>query len=631
MGPDVPRTLLLIVKAATLVLVPGTSLVLALWPRGKLDIIQTACMGVVASLALFPLLLLWGTTAGIPIGSGLLRGILVASALSLTWRAVGPRSVRAPLNPADLGVLVALGGVFALALVGRLYAIWGIVYPPGADTYHHTIVTEMIVQAGAVPTGYRPYTAIDGYSYHFGYHTYSAFLAMLTGLPAHRAVFWGAQFLNALTAPSLYMLVASVTGNRIGGLGAAVVGALTCHMPATYVIWGRNPQLAGQVILPVLMALTVMTVDGGRLQWRRIVLAAILLAGLALTHYRVTILYGAFALVAGCHAILSRRLSWGWLAIVGGGFAAIGIVACALTLPWVLHFLSGAAPMSQEAVSLNQAQQVDALTWEEVVTWGLRPPLLVVTAVAALWSLSRWRHRPLSVMMVAWTALLLVLATPQVSGLPPGYVTYRTVIIALYLPSAVLLGVAFSALPDLEVRTVMWEADPSNRGAPVLVRLRIVIALLLVLWGVREMAGVRSTPRHELVRNTDREAMAWIRENTPPDAVFAAEPLFYLPWAAAGNDAGYWLPYMAERATILPAMIYTAEGSPKYVAETNAALRGLIEARSSDELADRLHALGVQYIYITGPTEGCWKEHALDDRLFEVVYRLDDIRVARLR
>lgn len=631
MGPDLPRTLFLIVKAVALVLLPGTSLVLAVWPREGLDAAWAMGMGVAASLAIFPLMLLWGNTLGLAITPNVLRGVLIAGALFLTYRVMAPTSTRASLSPADVGVLLALGGIFALSLGGRLYAIWGIVYPPGADTYHHTIITDLILRSGAIPAGYRPYAPIDGYSYHFGYHTYSAFLAMLTDLPPHRAVFWGAQFLNALTVPSLYVLVTGATRDRVAGLCAAIVGGLTCHMPATYMIWGRSPQLAGQVILPVLMALTVVPTAAPRPRWRRAALAGILLGGLVLTHYRVTILYGAFAVVVGCQAIFRRRLAWRWLARVGGGLGAIAVLACLLTLPWALAFLRGTAPMSQEAVSLNQTRQLDALTLKEVVTWGLRPSLLTVTAIASLWSLRHWRRRRLSVMMIAWTALLLILATPQLSGIPPGFVTYRTVIIALYLPAAVILGVALSALPDLEVRAVTREAGRETRGRPVNVRLRVIVGVVFVLFGAREMMGVRSTPRHELVRNVDREAMEWIRRNTPLDAVFAVEPLFYLPWAAAGNDAGYWLPYSAGRATILPPMIYTAEGTPSFVDETNATLRGLTEARSPEELAEYLRAQGAQYVYITGPTENSWKEHALDDRLFETVYRSGDIRVVRLR
>jgi len=287
--------------------------------------------------------------------------------------------------------------------------------------------------------------------------------------------------------------------------------------------------------------------------------------------------------------------------------------------------------MTQEAVSLQQTHQLDALTLEEVLSWGLHLPLLILTVSASLWSLCRRRKEPLAIVMFAWAALLFVLATPELSGLPPGFITYRTVIIALYIPSAVVVGLALSALPDLEVRTVRQSVEGQAKGRPISVRLHAIAGVALLLCGVHEMAGIRAMPRHELVRNVDLKAIEWIRENTPPDALFAVEPLFYLPWAAAGNDAGYWLPYIGRRPTILPPMVYTADGTPQYVEDTNAMLRQLLEVQSSEDLAKQLHARGVRYIYVTGPTEHSWKEHALDHRFFEVVYHLEDVRIVRLR
>jgi hypothetical protein len=66
---------------------------------------------------------------------------------------------------------------------------------------------------------------------------------------------------NAATVPVAYLLAQRLTGRAWAGVLGALVTGLVSLIPAYYVNWGRYSQLAGQVILPVLMILTMETVE----------------------------------------------------------------------------------------------------------------------------------------------------------------------------------------------------------------------------------------------------------------------------------------------------------------------------------------------------------------------------------
>ena len=76
-----------------------------------------------------------------------------------------------------------------------------------------------------------------------------------------QAVLLFGQMVNAATVPVAYLLAQRLTGRAWAGVLAALVTGLVSLMPAYYVNWGRYTQLAGQLILPVLMILTVETVE----------------------------------------------------------------------------------------------------------------------------------------------------------------------------------------------------------------------------------------------------------------------------------------------------------------------------------------------------------------------------------
>lgn len=623
---DVARTMLLLARAATLLLAPGLALILVLRPFADLDILQTIILGPMASLALFPLLLFWVSLAGGEWNAGWVRLFLVVVVAVAVWRLWGrARPWPEPARP-TVAFAVALGAIFLLALATRLYLIKGIPYPAWVDSYHHTIITQIVLDTGRVPTDYRPYASLSSFSYHFGFHAWSAFVSWATGLAAHRGVFWGGQVLNALSVPSVFFFVDRLARDRRAGLVAAVIAGLVCRMPSYYVNFGRYPQLAGQVLLPAAIVATVEACNRQKTRWSSILATALLVAGLGLTHYRVAIFYLASLVPLALAAPVQKPFSKSRLLCSALRLLCVGLAALVLVSPFLPSFLGKTVAMARRAAPTVGGTQYDYITLDFIRWAGLRTGMLIALAVATVWVLLHVGRRPLGVLVLLWLSVMIFLANPVVSGTPSGFFTNGTVILALYLPASVLVGLAAGdSLARLE-RWTGWR----HQGR--ITNLAFALALLVLSgWGIQDKLSHGLEPGRYLVSNSDLRAADWIMTNTPADAVFAVGAEFWLPSSAVGNDGGYWLPYTARRRTILPPMIYSSEAEPVQVAKTNVRLHDLIDAHSPEDLGAAMKQADADYIYVGNRMKQPWQNLLADGPFFEKVYQREGIRIYRRR
>ncbi len=154
-----------------------------------------------------------------------------------------------------------------------------------------------------------------------------------------------------LQALTLYALAAGLTGRPWAGVGAALAAAGLGPMPAYYLNWGRYTQLAGQVLLPAAgldcLAVTApLPASSGEL-WRGLAArrlgAASLVAGLALTHYLVTVFFALLGAGVGAGGPGAGPADGGGRATGGAGAsgrrAARGL--CRAAVPWAPRFLNG--------------------------------------------------------------------------------------------------------------------------------------------------------------------------------------------------------------------------------------------------------------------------------------------------
>jgi hypothetical protein len=309
---------------ALIIMLPGAAVygLLARWlpaPITAMPLLTSLGLG----LALWPTLLLYTTLIHVPAGSIWLYALLALSAALIYRQRIYFGLQRPTLEVALLGVALLA------SLAVRLYFIRDLQAPLYGDSVHHTIVTELIVDHGGVPSDYLPYIPLISFTYHFGFHTQAALLIWASGIDATLAVLYVGQALNALTVLAAYYLSTGLfhpaRWAKWAGLVSAMITGLVSTMPAFYANWGRYTQLAGQAILPFAMVALVAAAQsllpaggaaqsplppggagggGLRQRWPLLILNIVLIVGLFLSHYRVLIFYAAWVV-----AVLLWRLA----------------------------------------------------------------------------------------------------------------------------------------------------------------------------------------------------------------------------------------------------------------------------------------------------------------------------------
>ena len=556
------------------------------------------------TLALTPIGLLALYLLKIPAGEGATFFYLAASLVTIVWRKAPAwwahlRQARGlPWRlwmPGFGAPLLALCLVATLLVGTRLWTARGVDYGAWGDSYHHTMITQLILDNGGLFESWAPYAPLETFTYHFGFHANVAFFQWatrwLTGNATPRAIVLVGQLLNTLAVLSLYPLAIRLSGGqRWTGVAAVLVGGLLMRMPAFYVNWGRYTQLTAQAILPVTLWLFIEAVEYPELSIRRWALAGLALAGLGLTHYRVTAFVPCFLFpYLGWRFWLLRqdRHQAGKLLT---GLLVAGVVCSAVLAPWLENLFNGALPAVAAAVvtdpdagrTLNQGFLYEDLgQW---VTW----PLMITTLLAAAQALV---ERRMICLVTAWLMMMLLLANPHWLGLPgTGLVDNFTVLIALYVPVSLLTGYLLGeALEQVQLR---WQ--PARLMA---------ILLVIVIGGLGARARASELrPQFQMVTNTDAEAMRWIQVNTPADARFLVNSFFaYSDHYLVGSDAGWWIPLLAGRDNTVPPLLYASEAAlnPHYVSQVHALAR-YVEDASFDDLKtmEWLHQQGITHVYI---------------------------------
>jgi hypothetical protein len=590
------------------------------------------------TLALTPVGLQFLYLVGLKVGTGAILALLALSALIILWRR-GPvwragwqqwrrltwRERLARLDPP----LVALSLAMVLIVGVRLWVVRGVNVGFWGDSYQHTMIAQLMLDNGGLFDSWEPYEHLRSFTYHFGFQGNVALFqwatGWLTGIPTARTLVLVGQFINALAALALYPLTVRLCdGRKWAGVVAVLVAGLLTSMPMYYVNWGRYPQLAAQAILPAALWFTMEAVESPRRSAGRLALAALTVAGLGLTHYRIALLYLTFlpfyliyrALAAG-HGY--RRWSEPLLRV-----AMLGLGAGLLVLPWLWHLregwlLANVSAYQQGAGSAELRTIYNAF----LEYWRYSPGWLVwVALLGAVWALVR---RSAVSLIAFWTALNLSLANAyQVNLLDTGLVNNFTVIIGLYLPVAMLVGYLADRL--LALVQGRWRYADG---------LAVTLVLIAGLGGTYVQSKALD-PVYQLVTPADERAMAWIRDHTPQDARFLVNSFFaYGGHYVAGSDAGWWIPLLAERENTVPTLYYSGEAAdqPDYREQVNAFARRVAEGDLADpEMARYLWSQGITHLYV-GRVGGPLLRPAVlrASSYYELVYDRDGVSIFALR
>jgi hypothetical protein len=515
--------------------------------------------------------------------------------------------------------------VMSLVFGVRLLLVRALDAPMWGDSYHHTMIAQLLADHGGLFTSWEPYAPLQSFTYHFGFHSTVAAFHWLTGFDTLEAIIWVGQILNGLAVLTLYPLALRVSGSRWAGVGAVLLAGLFSPMPMYYVNWGRYTQLAGQAILPAAVLISWSALQASRRDWRLAILSWIAAGGLALTHYRVLIFYIVFVLA---WVLLSLK-SATWRQVLSR-VVWIGIGSVVLFLPWFAHTFVGEITRNFGRQLSTGADQLSsfALEYNALGDLGfyLSPFWWLVLAVALVIGL--WQHRREILLMSLWWFLLLLATNPAWLELPgSGAISNHALFMAAYILAGVLVGDLLGQLMTRLGSRRWWGA------------LAVFIIVGAGSQGTRMRMRDMDIPQHALVTRPDVQAMAWIRENTSKDARFLVNSLFaYGSSVIAGSDGGWWLPLLAGRANTVPPLNYGTEKGPQpdYREWVNA-LSVEIRDKGIDhpDVLALLRERGITYVYI-GQRQGRVNydgPHVLDAQellaspAFRLIYHQDRVWV----
>jgi membrane protein implicated in regulation of membrane protease activity len=532
-------------KALYLFLLPGYALLATLGWRGERDLLTRMAMAGAVSIALYPLALLWA----LPLGS---KGLAALSGLPLllamVWGLKAFLSGRTKEEAVEIPLPGVTAVVLALLVLTRVQAIDGWIAPAWGDSLQHAMVVQLLLDHGSLFTSWAPYAPLETFSYHFGAHTAVALWATLGGEEAPMALLRAGQALGVLAVLAVVPLARRIGGrDPVAGLAAVVFVGFFYADPGRFLSWGRYTQLAGMIILPVLLDRIAAFQEERRTGQQDLAIIGLLTGGLILTHYRVAVFAAAaFAVWPLVNVLRAGPGSWARL----GKTVAAGGLGIALTLPWWHRILDGrlveATRQTGQRFSPGPFDGTDLLLAVAAAT-SQTPRWLV--AVAGLVFAAALLSAPRAFLpFLLWLALLVVFANPAMLGLPGADVlTNFAVAIIAYLPLSV-------AAAWLAVRARSRVEGNLQRRRAALLALGAGLAVGAVL---QSRIGAEE---NIMLTSDDLEAFAWIESNVAPGARILVNA--YAPaedFTVVGSDAGWWVPLYTRRGVTVPPLVYLIE------------------------------------------------------------------------
>ncbi len=634
-----------ILTSLLFLLLPGFALSTALadWPPAQRLIAAPAL-----TLLIWPVLLVVLWTVGRGPAAGWLLGAAAWTLSGLSAAFLLLRVGRTKLSAAAKGIAIpprftpsaygtALVALLGITLASRWVTIRDLVAGMGLDAYHHTLVTQLLLDQGGVPRNYAPYAPLASFTYHFGFHALAAALGRLTptAWPVAQLMPLAGQLATALPVLTLALFGARVLGNRWVGLVAGGLAGTVAIFPAFYVNWSRYTQGLGLALLPVAWVLLLDALcpvqqwrvgmaplrgvrrSGGRTAGAPLALAAGAAAGLFLTHYRIAGLFASYAvlLVLGIAGRVAREPAGTARGRALGTLAQHGLAVTAgtagLLLPWLLNLRANFTTRFAGAADASNAPYYD---WRfmlgggegQLAYWssGL---LLALAALGLLRCL--WRRDWPAVALVVWFAGHLLWSNPTAIHLPgAGYIDTVTVVTSGFLPVCLLAAYPLVSVGGwlLGLRRLPGGAAPSPAWQPAVAGILAGAGLLVALGGAVRLLPILDVRPY--VTPADLAAMQWLAGHTPAGTLIAGNGFGqqWGPEAVQGSDAGVWTPLLAGRPSTLPPIPAYNERpvSPAYIPQAITIVRDtqaiLGPADSADALkgwAD-LRAAGVGYLFV---------------------------------
>jgi hypothetical protein len=606
-------------------------------------------LGVIIAVSIsFPAVLVtWTSLVGITWAPTFLRilyllfGVIIVINLGITrrhhWHNVSLQYLTSHWKPTLKQIAWYAGWflIFTAAWYIRLAMVRDLSAPAWVDSVHHTLITDLILNQGAIPTNFLPYADVATENYHTGFHVLAAWFAALSELESVDAVFLLGQFINAASIFPAYLLAKTLTNQRIAGVISAVVAGFITPMPAYYTSWGRYTQLVGlfllpaafmmlrQYYLPKLLPETVSTEDKTT-RFLNLLMVVLVVSSIIFIHYRVAafliclVIADFFTQLPLQRAQMIAAFRYSVPRVIGG-LIIILLVASPILLPLIIDLLP------QRAVEWNNPNQIGeiSLSWS-YLTSGLGNVSLIFAAIGLLVALVF--DRRLAICLITWVLLMLLIANAHLLGTPTqGLVSNDSVFITLFMPLSVATGYVVG-----KVTTLIHLRSPIFIQAFVWLGITIFIAVA-IFYGAKAILPIIN-PATVIFHAEDRTASVWITKNLPDEAKFLIN---LTPWGYgnySGSDGGYWISALTGRLTFPPTLLY-GHGNRLEIAEINQKskdLIGYIQTNNIIALKDFMTNEQIEYIYIGVKGGILSPQTLLVSGFFELIYHENGVWMFRL-
>ncbi len=523
----------------------------------------------------------------------------------------------------------AFFGVVLLA-----YSIPAVVLPAPLDTDAQGFgYLALTAKLGGDLTTLAPLQPDVSYLYAPGFTVLVAFISSLSTLPLHTTQFWAGAVLSALVVMLLWDLgwvLASgeageaiprpdqtahstptrATTKRVLARATALAGVIGTGLFTAYMD-SHYTTLLGLVFALLLFIEAARTLDGARFgpAWGALALAALVLA-----HPDTTIItalgYGPWLLLLWIAQPRPNFRRWLHLPLT------IPLGALILLVPWlwrVVHLLGAdiISPFSRDPAYWRIITSVPP----EVIFHGGLIVLLAAFGVA----LGLLQRNRATLLALGWWLLVLDfgalgvleravpgLVAPVLRYDYPFSIAWHGPIVPYALAGGIALAWGWRKIAVWlgERGHVSYDDERGGRGslhspAPLRVTawsLLIAAAAGMILAGAFHRDIIAASKGRvsffgAFASHADVQAMTWLRENTPPDALILNFP---------GPQEGDWVPVIAEREAIYyrPQPFFQTEGDPLADTVQQAAFRAFWEDPADPTHADLLAEAGVDYVIV---------------------------------
>nr|MBC7244217.1 hypothetical protein [Chloroflexota bacterium] len=608
MGHDIGKGLRqsgwLFIPFSLLLLLPGYVLWYSLGLAKPNDPIANLAMCLAISLGLIPIALLWSTVVGLRWDRISCVAALIVLALCAATRLL--RTKFSDLVPwtteRNRPTALLTGVLFALTLLVRFVQIRNLIVPAWVDSPQHALITQLFVLYGQVPQSYEPLLPIKDFVYHFGFHADTALFHWLSGLAIPQAMLILGQILNAVSMLMAYLVTWRLVQRKLSAITAALIVGLVSYMPAYYVSWGRYTQLTGMLLLPAAMVTALDWLETQKRDYRLLLMAGLIQSGLFLTHVRVTVFaicfLSAFML---CESIgqLRARNKDALLELWSRAGLCILATLC-ISAPWLVRMITHLHVFLPDPTTLSTHVVPSSSSPYGLLFITRNRELMSLAAIGGLCGLLKRKKE--SIWILAWCMLVALLTYPRLVGLlAANLLNPSAAVIALFLPMAIWGGQAVACIWDSiqPILSALLRKVGAQRNTTILLRSILAVLLLGTAlwngWGIIQIIN----PITVLATHEDWQAMDWIEDNTPPNALFLINARHWQYGIYTGTDGGYWIAPLTGRRTLLPTLPY-AYGSPDYVQRVNEMARIVAETKDVNELSFQtlLAQEKVTHIYI---------------------------------